>query len=100
MLENLQCNYEQLEDIATRCIYQSEALDDMRRNIQMHVQAAEGEWIGLGHTAFFDKMHDSVLPASKKLQEALLDVATVIRQINQNLGDAEHESASSFQVIA
>ncbi len=100
MQNKMECNYEMLETIASKFAQQSEAIEMMTQKIRSHVQACEGEWIGRGHTAFFSKMHDEVLPACAKLQQVLLDAQSVTGQIAQTMGDAEQEAAASFQVTA
>ena len=100
MQDKMACNYEMMETIASKFAQQSEAVEMMTQKVRAHVQACEGEWIGRGHTAFFAKMHDEVLPACAKLQQVLLDARSVTNQISQAMSDAEREAAASFQVTA
>ena len=100
MQNKMECNYDMLETVASKFAQQSEAVEMMTQKIRAHVQACEGEWIGRGHTAFFAKMHDEVLPACVKLQRVLLDAQSATRQISQTMNDAEQEAAASFQVTA
>lgn len=100
MVDSLQCNYEQIEAIANKCTQQSELIDGVVQKMRQHLLRVEGEWIGLGHAAFFDKMENDVLPASRKLHEAFLDASTMTRQIAEAIRDAEQEAAGAFQVIA
>ncbi len=100
MIDKFQYEYEQIEAIASKCAHQSDLIEGMTQKMRQHLQAVEGEWIGLGHTAFFDKMENQMLPAGKKLQETFIDASSITRQIAEALRDAEQEAAGAFQVVA
>ncbi|MGB1250290.1 MAG: WXG100 family type VII secretion target [Candidatus Promineifilaceae bacterium] len=100
MQDKMACNYEMLEAVASKFAQQSEAIEMMTQKIRTHVQACEGEWIGRGHSAFFSKMNDEVLPSCAKLQQVLLDTSSVTKQMSQAMADAEQEASAAFQVSA
>lgn len=58
-----------------------------------------GDWIGKGAQAFYKEMDQDVLPALKRLVEALSLAQRTTRQISQIMQQAEEEAARLLRVI-
>jgi len=54
-----------------------------------------GDWIGVGATAFFNEMDSEVLPAMKRLQNAMTEGDRVSKEIER----LQHETESSITAL-
>ncbi|HKY84762.1 MAG TPA: WXG100 family type VII secretion target [Anaerolineales bacterium] len=55
----------------------------------------EGDWIGVGATAFYNEMDNLVLPAMKRLQSAMTEGDRVSKEIAR----LQHETESSITAM-
>lgn len=58
-------------------------------------QLRGGDWIGEGATAFFNEMDSEVIPAMKKLQNAMTEGDRVAKEIEK----IQHETEASIESI-
>lgn len=58
-------------------------------------QLRGGDWIGEGATAFFSEMDSEVIPAMKKLQNAMTEGDKVTKEIEK----IQHETESSIESL-
>ena len=98
MADIVQADYEQLTAIGHRFQSQSETTVEMQAAL-LHTMndLKEGGWIGRGSEAFFTEMESEVLPASRRLGEALLQAHTLVNQIASLIKSAEEAAASPFK---
>ncbi|MCA9932522.1 MAG: WXG100 family type VII secretion target, partial [Anaerolineales bacterium] len=93
-----QAQYEDLEEIARRFDQQAQESDQIRTYIQQKLDSLRnGGWEGMGSDAFYAEMEDQVMPALKRLSEAMAEGNYVTRQIMDMLQVAEEEAASTVQ---
>ncbi len=97
MTDTIQADYDQMEQVASRFMNQSQAVQQMLQSVRNAMSNLEGEWIGEGSDAFFSEMQDEVLPASQRLQEALEEAGQVTKQIVELVKQAEDEASSRFK---
>ncbi|HSR48304.1 MAG TPA: WXG100 family type VII secretion target [Anaerolineales bacterium] len=71
-------------------------IDRLNRVIQV---LEGGDWIGEGATAFYNEMRTEVIPAMKRLMNALEMGASVTQQINQLVDELEQTTLGFFAVI-
>lgn len=97
-MDEVKAEYEQLEQIASRFLKQSEIIERMNQQVRSCMERLEQEgWKGLGAQAFFDEMHSEVLPACQRLQQVLDDGGQVTKEIVQMIRQAETEAAAPFR---
>ena len=98
MADEIQADYDQLEEVANRFANQGQAIEEMLQKVQASMGKLEDDgWIGLGSDAFFGEMHDEVLPATNRLLEALNDASEVTKMISRIIKNAEEEAAAPFR---
>lgn len=97
MSELLQTDYDQLQAIAGRFGQASQASAEMAQRVQQRMERLRETWLGRGSTAFFAEMEQEVLPATKRLIEALAQAQRATQQIAQTLRTAEEEAAAMFK---
>ncbi|MEJ2759498.1 MAG: WXG100 family type VII secretion target, partial [Anaerolineales bacterium] len=59
-----------------------------------------GGWVGRGSDAFFEEMHNEILPAVQRLVRALQQAGQITREIAEIFNNAEEESQSFFRSLA
>jgi WXG100 family type VII secretion target len=100
MAEQIQADYDQLQDVATRFASQAEAIEDMQKKIQgSYEKLADGGWIGEGSQAFSSEMEDLVVPVSDRLKQALQDAGQAATTIAQAVKQAEEEASALFKSL-
>jgi WXG100 family type VII secretion target len=98
MADKFQAKYDQLDQIAARFANQSQVVQDTIQKVQSSMENLEnGGWIGRGSDAFFAEMHGEVMPATRRLQEALDEASRVTREISRLVKQAEQEASSPFR---
>lgn len=97
MTDVLQTDYEQLQAIAGRFGQASQESAETLQRIQQQMARLQSTWLGRGSAAFFAEMQGEVLPATKRLIEALAQAQQVTQQIAQMLRAAEQEAAALFK---
>lgn len=95
--EVIQAQYEQLENIAAQFGRQADATSQLLSNLTQAMNDLEqGGWIGQGANAFFEEMDATVLPAGRRLADALDEARSATLQIRDILRQAEEEAAAPF----
>jgi WXG100 family type VII secretion target len=97
MSEKTIIDYEQMETIARKFEVEGEELTRLLLKIRQKVHDAQTEWVGRGSDAFYDEMHNKVLPAMQRLCEASFFTAQVTRAILAVYHQAEDEGSSLFK---
>lgn len=99
MFDQVEADYDQLEQIAARFAAQAQATEQTLNKVRASMSnLEEGGWIGRGSNAFFSEMHSEVLPATERLRQALEEANRVTNQIVQVMKQAEEEACTPFQV--
>jgi WXG100 family type VII secretion target len=62
-------------------------------------QLRGGDWIGEGATAFFNEMDSEVMPAMKRLQNAMTEGDRVSKEIERLQRETENSISSFFTAI-
>jgi WXG100 family type VII secretion target len=87
-------NYEQLQQIAAKFKAEGNRASDVQRAIKGDVEKLRGgDWIGKGATRFYQEMDSDVLPALKRLIDAMGEADRVTLQIKQVIQQAEADAA-------
>ncbi|MCG3212076.1 MAG: hypothetical protein FOGNACKC_05723 [Anaerolineae bacterium] len=97
MTDQVQADYEQLDDVARRFDHQSQEIQQMMQQVRNGMQRLQSDWIGRGSEAFFREMQGEVLPAVQRLQQALEEASRVTKDIAQTMQQAEEEASSPFR---
>ena len=97
MAEQVQVNYEVLEQIEKRFAQLASEVQDVGRKISRQQNALrQGGWIGRGSDAFFAEMDDLVLPAIGRLGEALKEGGQVLGRVADLFNEAEESAQGGF----
>lgn len=98
MADEIKADYDQLGQVATRFSNQSQAVEDMLRDLRAKLEKLEnGGWIGEGADAFFTEMNDEVIPAVTRLMEALVEGSQVTNEVSRHVRDAEEQASATFR---
>lgn len=96
MMMLIRVNYEMLKKFQNSFRGQESAVQKSTQNLTKVVeQLRGGDWIGEGATAFFAEMDNEVLPAMKRLQQAMTEGDRVSKEIEK----IQHETESSIESI-
>jgi WXG100 family type VII secretion target len=88
-------DHQQMAQIAQRFVREAESTARATQEIvQRHDQLKSGDWYGDSATRFFNEMESAILPAMKRLSEALAEAAQVTQRISAELKRAEDEVAA------
>lgn len=98
MSEQIQADYQQLEQVAGKFSQQAQSIAQMIQSVKASMSKLEnGGWIGRGSQAFFAEMNNKVLPATQRLQSALSEASRVTKDISNTVKQAEDEASSPFR---
>lgn len=98
MADEIKADYDQLGQVASRFSNQSQAVEEMLRDLRSKLEKLEnGGWIGEGADAFFAEMNDEVIPAVTRLIEALVEGNQVTNEISRHVRDAEEQASATFR---
>jgi WXG100 family type VII secretion target len=97
MADEIKADYEQLEQIANRFGNQADEIHDMLEQVRNSMDRLEPDWIGRGSKAFFREMQGEVLPAVRRLYQALREANKVTKEIVQTMQQADEEASSPFR---
>ena len=99
MTDQIQANYDQLDEIAGRFANQAQEVEQMIQKVRGGVQELEDgkNWTGRAANAFFSEINGTVLPANQRLLDALHEASQVVKEIAQKMKDGETEAAAFFQ---
>lgn len=85
-------DYDQLTQIASKFSSMADGVQQTTQNVQSHMQTLQnGDWIGDSANKFYAEMQDVVLPAMKRLSDALQEAGRVTTQIRQIMQQAEQD---------
>ncbi len=87
-------DYEQLREFAKKFANEGEILAQLTSQIRQSVHNLKGEWIGAGSDAFFDEMETELLPALKRLHEAMTFSGATVNNISKIYRTAEEEGSN------
>lgn len=87
-------NYEQLREFAKKFANEGEVLAQLTSQIRQSVNNLKGEWIGAGSDAFFEEMESELLPALKRLHEAMTFSGSTVNIISKIYRSAEEEGSN------
>lgn len=94
----IQANYPELDNIAALFSQQSDETTNLFQSIQRHLELLQRYgWVGKGAEAFYDEMQQEVLPAMRRLTNALNDASLSTQRVQKLLRDAEDEAARLFE---
>lgn len=98
MAQQIQANYDDLQDVASRFTNQAQAIQAMLQRVSSsYSKLRGGGWQGRGADAFFGEMEDIVLPATGRLQDALEQAGQATGNIARAVKQAEEEASSLFR---
>jgi WXG100 family type VII secretion target len=98
MSDQIQADYEQLGQVASKFASQAQTTRDLTRKVQAAFQKLEqGGWMGRGAEAFVKEMNAVVLPGLKRMESALQTGSTVSKEISQKMRSAEDEACAPFK---
>ncbi|HFQ94866.1 MAG TPA: WXG100 family type VII secretion target, partial [Anaerolineae bacterium] len=98
MAEVVRVDYEALAKIADRFGREAEAIEEMLQKVRGSMTPLQnGGWVGRGSEAFFAEMEGEILPAVRRLADALGQANTVSGQIGELMQGAEEEACSPFR---
>jgi len=96
--DEIRANYRELDEVAGKFTNQAQAVEAMTKGLRGRMNPLEsGGWQGRGSQAFFAKMNGEVLPALKRLQDALTMASQVTKEASQTIKQAEQQGASRFR---
>jgi WXG100 family type VII secretion target len=101
MADKTQVDYDQLQSFIKA--FQSEAEEYQALSKETNNKVEElhnGGWVGRGSDAFFEEMHNEILPAVQRLVRALQQAGQITREIAEIFNNAEEESQSFFRSLA
>ncbi len=99
MKNNIQADYEILEEAARLFYRQSDDLDQLRRRMIKCMEALEHNgWWGKGADAFYREMDLHVLPTLRRLIDALGSAGWTTRKSADIFADAEDEASDFFRL--
>ena len=98
MAEIIRVDYEALAKIADQFGREAEAIEQMLQKIRGSMAPLQnGGWVGRGSEAFFAEMEGDILPAARRLADALGQASAVSRQVGEMMQGAEEEACSPFR---
>ena len=96
----IRIDYESMKQIAKAFARESEAAGRTLQNLQRAMDVLQrGDWIGQGAKAFYREMEQDVLPAMRRLNQALGSANRVSLQIVQLMQGAEDEASAILRAI-
>jgi WXG100 family type VII secretion target len=99
MAEQVQVNYEALQQIENKFVQLANEVQDVAAKIKTREAALRGGgWIGRGSDAFYSEMDDLVMPAVGRLGQALEEGGQALNRIARIFAESEDEARSGFEV--
>ena len=96
--DRIQADYDELEAIARQFDREGQDVERLLMRIRALVEELEGGgWQGQGARAFYDEMYQEVLPALRRLFDALYQASDATTQIIHTLRQAETEAGRIFE---
>jgi WXG100 family type VII secretion target len=96
-MNKIQARYDEIDSIIIRLLGMLGQVSDQQGKLANQADyLANGGWIGRGSDRFYDEFYNYVLPALRKLEEALRETAIGFRKAHETLSAAEQEGARLF----
>ncbi|MGB1248991.1 MAG: WXG100 family type VII secretion target [Candidatus Promineifilaceae bacterium] len=93
----IRVNYEELEQIAGKFSQEAERTQQTLASISVTMnQLREEGWIGRGSESFFHEMDELVVPAMRRLIEALSETGSMTLRTRSVMADAEDVASTEF----
>ena len=90
-------DFQNLDSLEKKFQNEGEELADVTSRLRQAVHNLHKDWIGQGADSFFDEMEMLVLPAMKRLFEAMFFSSGVVKDIKKIYRDAEDQSSHIFK---
>ncbi len=97
MANEVQADYERLQQAAQRFQGQAKTIQDMEKWVKRSLGRLQTSWEGKGATAFFQEMNTILLPGITRLHQAFATTAQITGRIAQVMEVAETEAAALFR---
>jgi WXG100 family type VII secretion target len=95
----VRANYDELQSIQGTFNAQAESLGAMNDRLRSAMDTLEnGDWIGKGATAFYREMGSEIMPALKRLRNAMAEAARLTREISHTMKQAEDEASGCLHI--
>lgn len=92
MAQHVEVNYDTLDGVKSTFDQQAQDIANMYSKISSQVQTLQGgKWKGRAATAFYNEMNQEILPAVKRLENAMNEASSTMAQISQMFHNAEDE---------
>lgn len=99
MANQFRGEYDVLNQLAGTFSQQADAIQGMTQRVKSSFNTLQGgKWKGKGSKKFFDEMNNSVVPACKRLEQALSQAASVTKKIANVAKTAEEQSSGCFHI--
>ncbi|NJL93975.1 MAG: WXG100 family type VII secretion target [Anaerolineae bacterium] len=93
----LQADYETLREAERSALILAEDLAERLRKLRAVMDALEEEgWMGRGAEAFFEEMHEEVLPRFRRLVIALEETSFTLREVGHSFNESEDQAATQL----
>lgn len=92
-----QLNYDQLGSIAKKFKDEGEDMGQLHSSTRQRVRDMHKEWIGEAAEKFFEEMETELLPALKRLSQALFYSQDMTSEIMKIIQNADEETAGYFK---
>lgn len=92
--------YDDMEKVSRIFTQQKSELAQVNKKLKSAQEQLEGgkDWIGRGATEFFKEMNGEVMPAMKRLENAMGQASRISKKIHGIMKQAEDESSSVFKI--
>lgn len=98
MTEIIRVDHEALTKVAGSFGKESAATAQMLQQVTQAMQKLQnGGWMGRGSEAFFNEMEQKIIPAVRRLIEALAEADRTTKAISQTMKGADEEASSGFR---
>jgi len=92
----IKADYQHLEQLASKFMQQHGAVQQTLQHVKASMDKLHEGWVGKGSRKFFSEMQGEVLPASKRLEDALQEASQVTKKIIEIMRQAENEGSALF----
>lgn len=97
MANEIQADYERLQQIAQRFATQAEQSQQVTQQVRNSMGRLQQSWEGKAATAFFREMNGVLLPGMNRLHKAFAQSAQTVSRIAKVINEAEQQAANLFK---
>lgn len=92
--------YDDMEKVSKIFNQQQNQIAQVNKKLKSAQEQLEGgkDWIGHGATQFYNEMNSDIMPAMKRLEQAMGQASQISKKIHGIMKQAEDESASVFKI--